>query len=190
MRTLQVQLHIAVPAKTKTAPAAALTFTNNRTTVPPWLQLTRWSTYLHGRTLCDVAKLADVPQTDLEPLLGVFVKAWTTLSNKLGGRFVKIGPMFLIGFGSTQLLATAKIRRQTVNDRTAEIDLQNLHDIVSSRAKLSSSTVSKLLEYKPLNAARECGVTFFSQQKLILPVNSSYQCMVSVDASRTAWLGT
>jgi hypothetical protein len=29
VQTLQVQLHTAVPAKTKTAPAAALTFTNS-----------------------------------------------------------------------------------------------------------------------------------------------------------------
>jgi hypothetical protein len=30
VQTLQVQLHTAVPAKTKTAPAAALTFTNKK----------------------------------------------------------------------------------------------------------------------------------------------------------------
>jgi hypothetical protein len=34
VQTLQVQLHTAVPAKTKTAPAAALTFTNNNKKYP------------------------------------------------------------------------------------------------------------------------------------------------------------
>ena len=41
------------------------------TEVSPWLELTRWSTYLHGHNLADVATLADPPNADSEPTLGV-----------------------------------------------------------------------------------------------------------------------
>ena len=41
------------------------------TEVSPWLELTRWSTYLHGHNLADVATLADPPNADSEPTLAV-----------------------------------------------------------------------------------------------------------------------
>jgi len=47
----------------------------DKTEVSPWLQLTRWSTYLHGHTLCDAAKLADLPRAGSEPLLEVLCKS-------------------------------------------------------------------------------------------------------------------
>jgi hypothetical protein len=43
----------------------------DKTEISPWLQLTRWSTYLDGHSLCDVAKLADLPQKTSEPLLSI-----------------------------------------------------------------------------------------------------------------------
>jgi len=47
----------------------------DKTEVSPWLQLTRWSTYLHGHKLCDAAKLRDLPLADSEPLLGVLCES-------------------------------------------------------------------------------------------------------------------
>lgn len=44
----------------------------DKTEASPWLDLTRWTTYLAGHSLSDVARLGAMPVAGAEPLLGVF----------------------------------------------------------------------------------------------------------------------
>jgi hypothetical protein len=47
----------------------------DKTEASPWLDLTRWTIYLAGHPLSDVAKLGSLPAMGAEPLLGVLCES-------------------------------------------------------------------------------------------------------------------
>ena len=47
----------------------------DKTEASPWLQLTRWATYLSGHSLSDVAKLGILPEAGTEPLLAILCES-------------------------------------------------------------------------------------------------------------------
>lgn len=58
-----------------------------KTDISPWLELTRWSTYLGGHCLPDVARLGALPDYRAEPLFEILWKSADRLA-KLAHRSV------------------------------------------------------------------------------------------------------
>jgi hypothetical protein len=53
--------------------ADIVTDNHSRSEILPWLEMTRWSRYLQGHKIFEIAPLHSLPTMEAEPLLEVFV---------------------------------------------------------------------------------------------------------------------
>jgi hypothetical protein len=66
---------LAVHREQHRATSGIVTRETDKTEASPWLQLTRWATYLSGHSLSDITKLGALPEADTEPLLAILCES-------------------------------------------------------------------------------------------------------------------